>query len=83
MAVFLLKRPGMERFDNIETEHDCVADIAEALRTDGVIVADLLLTHASPDVRNTRIVHGRTGLMLTALGIEWIANATARFEDHT
>ena len=78
MAVFVVKRTGYEYLSDIDAGFGCVADLAAELDAHDFIVVDLLRSRPGAD-RNTRIVTGRSGLLLSRSGIEWIENATRRF----
>lgn len=76
MGVFKATRPGGV-FDNIETEHDCLADLAEALRA-GPVLGSVLETRRGVGP-GERIVTGRRGIIMTGASFTTIEDAPVRF----
>jgi hypothetical protein len=66
------------RWESFEAEHDCVADLIEALRTEGMIVVDVLATRRGVGPQE-RIVTGRRGKAISLRTYQAIETATARF----
>ena len=79
MGVFLIKRTGRDWHENVETAHDCVADLHAELAEHGMILGSYLWTEKIGP-RLFRVIK-RDGIIITKAGLEWATEPTVRFEE--
>ena len=65
-------------WDNIETNHTCLANLFDDLRDTGAILCSKLRTRRG-DTAGERVVTGRTGAIITTKSFATIEDATILF----